>query len=559
MKRHTTLRNRLALYFLIVMLVPFVIFISFYTISGSRTLRSIVSDQAQMLIETDAERIKQVIEGYRHKSYLAATAPDIQQMLASGHQPQGDEARGIYSTMYSIMSGDTYLASLSIVSSDGSVRISTHAFPEKYDIRTHSNEWDDTNIISLSERSANRDKQWFISIADHRMENGNQVAFSLLRHIGGGLGYAIIDVYSDALTSQIEGTGFFSDIILLDTSVYQAYSLMHIQDYGSFAAFPELDDTERLSLHPIPETDLVLAGAISTDATEESLKTAMLYMSISLAAGLIVSILLTLLFSRSISKRFSMISSGMKRFEKGDFTTKLSRTGIYEFDSLSITFNTMVKRIEMLVATRQEEEAKAAEAERKALESQMNPHFLFNTLSSIKALARLHGEDEIYRITIRLGKLLRYSIDNHSPDATIRESLDLVECYLMIQKLRFGERLSYGISVDDSLLDLETPKLILQPIVENAVTHGLEEKIGGWNIWITIKKTGGRLQMQVCDNGIGFQSIPDMKDLEHSQHTGLYNVYRRLELKYGGSFSLSIASRPGEGSVITIVLPLEES
>ena len=95
MKRHTTLRNRLALYFLIVMLVPFVIFISFYTISGSRTLRSIVSDQAQMLIETDAERIKQVIEGYRHKSYLAATAPDIQQMLASGHQPQGDEARGI--------------------------------------------------------------------------------------------------------------------------------------------------------------------------------------------------------------------------------------------------------------------------------------------------------------------------------------------------------------------------------------------------------------------------------------------------------------------------------
>ena len=253
------------------------------------------------------------------------------------------------------------------------------------------------------------------------------------------------------------------------------------------------------------------------------------------------------------------IAGQVEAFEKGDFTTKLSRTGIYEFDSLSITFNTMVKRIEMLVATRQEEEAKAAEAERKALESQMNPHFLFNTLSSIKALARLHGEDEIYRITIRLGKLLRYSIDNHSPDATIRESLDLVECYLMIQKLRFGERLSYGISVDDSLLDLETPKLILQPIVENAVTHGLEEKIGGWNIWITIRKTGGRLQMQVCDNGIGFQSIPDMKDLEHSQHTGLYNVYRRLELKYGGSFSLSIASRPGEGSVITIVLPLEES
>ncbi len=558
MKRHTTLRNRLALYFLIVMLVPFVIFISFYTISGSRTLRSIVSDQAQMLIETDAERIKQVIEGYRHKSYLAATAPDIQQMLASGHQPQGDEARGIYSTMYSIMSGDTYLASLSIVSSDGSVRISTHAFPEKYDIRTHSNEWDDTNIISLSERSANRDKQWFISIADHRMENGNQVAFSLLRHIGGGLGYAIIDVYSDALTSQIEGTGFFSDIILLDTSVYQAYSLMHIQDYGSFAAFPELDDTERLSLHPIPETDLVLAGAISTDATEESLKTAMLYMSISLAAGLIVSILLTLLFSRSISKRFSMISSGMKRFEKGDFTTKLSRTGIYEFDSLSITFNTMVKRIEMLVATRQEEEAKAAEAERKALESQMNPHFLFNTLSSIKALARLHGEDEIYRITIRLGKLLRYSIDNHSPDATIRESLEMAESYLMIQRIRFGERLSYEISCPEELEDAITPRLIIQPLAENAIIHGLEGMTGPFRLQVEVCECGSRLRISVKDNGAGFEPPENLTQLEREGHTGLYNIKRRLELRYGSDFSLSISSRMGEGTEIVLLLPLEK-
>lgn len=558
MRGRSTLSRRLILYFLTVMLLPFIIFISFYLISGERTIRRVLDSQAEILIETDAELLRSVIEEYRHKSYLVATNQNIIDLLRKGVQPQGETARRIYSEIYSIMSGDTYLASLSIVSTNGSVRISTHEFPEKYDVRTHSNAWDETNIIALAERNINKDKQWFISISDHRIENGHQIAFSLLRRIS-TLGYAIIDVYTDAITPFIGSGGFFADIILTDSSTYQAYSILHSQSFGSFSAFPALSEPENLTVHPIVGTDLVIAGVMSTENAEMGIRSTMLYLLLSLAIGIAVSVLLTIIFSRSISKRFSMISSGMKRFEQGDFTTKLSTTGIYEFDRLSIAFNIMVKRIETLIARQREEEAKTAEAERKALESQLNPHFLFNTLSTIKALARLHGEDQIYTIAVRLGKLLRYSINNHASDATIKESLELAESYLMIQKIRFGDRLHYSISCPENLLDVQIPRLIIQPLAENAVIHGLEGKTGQWELSITVEEKEGKIRIMVTDNGLGFNPDIITEDLMQEGHTGLYNIRRRLELRYGKSFSFTLESEEGQGTTAMLELPTGES
>ena len=554
MKGRTTLSKRLIIYFLTVMIIPFVIFVSSYLITGRETLSKVLDDQAEVMIASDAESMRAVIEEYRHKSYLVSSNALIRSALLSGVQPEGDDARAIYEQLYSIMSGDTYLAALSVVSSDGNVRMSTHTFPEKYDLRTHSNSWDETNILSLADRSTYRDKQWFISIMDHRTENGHQVAFSLLRRID-TLGFAIIDIYMDALPDDLGGNGFFSDMILIDTKVYQACSLIHTQNYGSFSEFPALQNKGNITVRPIPNTDLVIAGVISIDVAETSLNSTLLTLSISLAVGIAISVLLTLLFSRSISKRFRIINSGMKRFEQGDFTTKLETTGIYEFDSLSIAFNIMVKRIESLIARQREEEAKTAEAERKVLESQMNPHFLFNTLSTIKALARLHGEDQIYTIAVRLGKLLRYSVNNHRSDDTVKESLELVESYLMIQRIRFGDRLTYSIECPEELMETKIPRLIIQPLAENAVIHGLEGKTGEWNLMIDVSEKDDHIIIKVQDNGMGFDSPPDFESLMENGHTGLYNIRRRLELRYRDDFSFDIKSEKGRGTTISLRIP----
>ena len=560
-----TLSGRLIIYFLIVMLVPFILVVSYTVLNYSRGIEGALRGQAETALEADAYLIESEIQEYRHKAYILSSSPVIISVLEQDDpDATRDNIREVYEEIYGTMAGDTYKAMASIVSITGGVRISTHDFPEVYDLRTHSNEWDSSSIITVARQRTKGERASIISIEDHRIEGGRQVLLSILRRVfsssGQVVGYVIIDVMADAIIPEVNGSNLFADIVLLDNESYSAISLVHPQRHGDFSEFPFIrDDIEDSYFAHIEGTELEIAAASLNPLIRENLQSWMAILAISLASGIAISIILSLIFSRSISKRMRRIIDSMKSFQKGDFNIKLERTGIREFDELSVTFNIMVHRIELLLKKTREEEAKSAEAERKALESQMNPHFLFNTLNSIKALAKMHGEMEIYQTTLRLGKLLRSSIDNRKDSATIRESLDLVECYLMIQKLRFGDRLSYDICVDDSLLGTETPKLVLQPIVENAVTHGLEEKIGEWNILIAVRRNGPRLLMQVRDNGIGFQTIPDMKDLENSQHTGLYNVYRRLELRYGNDFTLTIGSRPGEGSVITIELPLEEA
>ena len=561
-----TLSGRLIIYFIIVMLIPFILVVSYTILNSSRGIEGAIRGQAETALEADAYFIGDRIQEYRHKAYLLSSSPIIIQVLEDDDpEAARSSLRDIYGEIYGTMAGDTYKATASIVSVTGNVRISTHDFPEVYDLRTHSNEWDSSSIITVASQRTKGERASIISIEDHRIEGGRQVLLSILRRVfsssGDVIGYVIIDVMTDAIVPEMNKNNLFADIVLMDTESFSAISLVHPQRHGDFSQFPAITDTDRdgdTYFADIEGTELELAASSLNPLLRENFRSWTAILAISLAIGIAISVILSLIFSRSISKRLRRIIDSMKSFQQGDFNIKLERTGIREFDELSVTFNRMVRRIELLLERTREEEAKSAEAERKALESQMNPHFLFNTLNTIKALAKMHGEMEIYQTTLRLGKLLRSSIDNRKDSASIRESVELVECYLMIQKLRFGERLRYAIDVDDTLLDTETPKLILQPIVENAITHGLEEKIGGWNIWITIRQDGRNIIMQVRDNGIGFSTIPDMKDLEHSQHTGLYNVYRRLELKYGSSFSFSIASRHGEGSAVTIELPLEE-
>ena len=556
--------RRLIVCFMVVMLVPFILLASYTIYLYSKGAEGMLKTQAETALSSDAAFMEAIIQEYRHKAYSLSVSETINKVLEEDDpQKTSENMKAIYEEMYAVMAGDTYKAVASIVSSTGNVRISTHNFPSVYDLRTHSNEWDNSNIITLANRNSDSLRASMISIEDHRIENGWEILFSVLRRTfsasGEVTGYVIIDVYCDAITAEINRSNLFTDVILVDKSSYSAISLIHPHIYGGFSEFPFLRevDSDTYSV-PIIGTSLELTATSVNPFIRESFRNWAYVIAFSLLIGILISIILSLIFSRSISRRIRKIVSSMKSFEKGNFGIKLERTGIKEFDELSITFNIMVRRIELLLEKTREEEAKSAEAERKALESQMNPHFLLNTLNTIKALAKMHGEDDIYLTTIRLGKLLRSSIDNRKSNATIRESLDLAECYLQIQKLRFGEKLQYRINCKEDLMEVETPKLIIQTIAENAVTHGLGEKVGEWFIEIDIRERNGMLCISVSDNGVGFQSIPSMDDLEKSQHTGLYNIYRRLQLRYGNDFTFNISSVKGEGSVVSITMPMEE-
>ena len=584
MARHTplisrhSLFGRLFLYFLIVLIVPLGLFVTYYVTLGGKGQDRYVANQTMNLVSNDAVKIGQILEEYRHKAYLLSTNAQIVSIIERDRlDPNSQESRDLYQLLFAVMKGDTYLASANIVSNSGRVRISTHNFPEVYDLRYHGNEWDmNSVIVQHSDLSPTAS---IISIRSHRTaENGRQVVASILRRIyddeGTNLGYLILDIYGDALTTHINTERVLNNVLIFDNTAFYATSLTNTEHYGSFDKFPTLlafkgDYSPRViatgdsmvAITPVPGTGLSLAGSISSGPVQGSLDRMLIVIIATMAVGMILATGLSLLFSRSIARPISTLASRMGEVERGNLQTHRIKSTIGEFALLEQSFNVMVTQIISLLDLTREEQRKLSDAERKALESQMNPHFLFNTLNTIKALARLHGEEEIYTISVKLGKLLRSTIDNHESESTLAESMALLDSYLTIQKLRFGEKLKTDLYLEPALKEVKTPKLIIQPLVENAIIHGLEPKVGEWQISVRVEEIEGRITITIVDNGVGFDedTLPEnLDELANSGHVGVYNVYRRLVLTYGDDLVFSIKSTVGEGTVVHISFAIDE-
>ena len=174
--------RRLIVCFMVVMLVPFILLASYTIYLYSKGAEGMLKTQAETALSSDAAFIEAIIQEYRHKAYSLSVSETINKVLEEDDpQKTSENMKAIYEEMYAVMAGDTYKAAASIVSSTGNVRISTHNFPSVYDLRTHSNEWDNSNIITLANRNSDSIRASMISIEDHRIENGWEILFSVLR------------------------------------------------------------------------------------------------------------------------------------------------------------------------------------------------------------------------------------------------------------------------------------------------------------------------------------------------------------------------------------------
>jgi two-component system sensor histidine kinase YesM len=575
----TNLFTLLFLYFLIVLIVPLGLFSAYYALAGNTNQERYLMRQAMNMTTHDASTIAQAIESYRHKAYQLSTNPLVVEILqADTLASESPQSRELYELLFTVMHGDIYLASANLVSNSGKVRVSTHVFPEVYDLRYQGNDWDMASIINQNSQVSPTAS--LISIQSHRIaENGKQVVASILRrvydHGGTNLGYLVVDLYADALFPQVNSDLVLTDMLLVDTKSFYATSLVHPERFGSFDRFPALktldgdytprsfpSDTSIIAISPIGETGLHLVGSLSSAPFFQSMENWLSAFSTTMIIGVVLALGLSYFFSRSIARPIRNLAKQMREVEQGELKHREVSSAIREFSQLEHSYNVMIEQIISLLDFTREEQAKLSEAERKALESQMNPHFLFNTLNTIKALARLHGEKDIYTITVKLGKLLRSSIDNRESEATLEQSMALIESYLTIQKLRFADKLTTEVYLDPSCKHIKTPKLIIQPLVENAIIHGLEPKVGSWNLSVRVERTGERISITVGDDGVGFppDRLPrDLDELANSPHVGVYNVYRRLFLKYGRKLHFSLKSKEGEGTWATISFPDEEA
>lgn len=254
----------------------------------------------------------------------------------------------------------------------------------------------------------------------------------------------------------------------------------------------------------------------------------------------------------------------LDQVEKGDLDVSLKITSGDEFERIGHSFNTMIGSIRHLLARHQELAKENMLATVQILESQFNPHFLFNTLESIRYMIKF-GPGEAEKMLVSLSRMLRYSIQNGKDVVTVKEEMDFISRYLQVMLYRYGDRLKYSIDLEEGSRGASIPRMTLQPIVENSIKYGFGEDRDCLEISISTRIQKGVLSVVISDDGVGISTelLEELKaNLDQGQnqtdHIGIYNVHKRIRLVYGSRYGVGIDSIMEKGTVVTLRVPCEE-
>jgi len=282
---------------------------------------------------------------------------------------------------------------------------------------------------------------------------------------------------------------------------------------------------------------------------------------------LVLSLLVAVIVAKTISNPITQLTKTMQQVRNGNFEIRNNYNAKDEIGILSDSFNTMVENTNELIQTIYQKELLKQEAELRFLKFQINPHFLYNTLETINWISRIRGVPEAGEIAKALGDLMREGLrdDDFVP---LKNEIRNIENYLLIQQYRYGEKIKIEINIDPSIEEINTPKFILQPIIENALVHGLDSKIDGGNIRIFGGYDEKDIILMVEDDGVGMpeeirrnllnENLRKSSKNDKHTHIGILNVHKRLRLYFGPQYGLSIYSELGAGTVVTIRIPREK-
>ncbi len=278
-----------------------------------------------------------------------------------------------------------------------------------------------------------------------------------------------------------------------------------------------------------------------------------------------IVIVFSLIASKSIVKPIKKLCDTAELVAQGDFTTRAEEREGDEIATLTYTFNSMIGQIGDLIENIKEEQLNLRITELKLLQAQINPHFLYNTLDTIIWLAEANKTSEVVNMVTSLSDFFRTALSEGRTFITVKEEVSHIRSYLEIQQLRYQDFLTYEIDIPESIYYYSNMKLTLQPLVENALYHGIKNKRGSGKISVRGRKVDDELIFTVEDDGIGMPEemlaglIEKVKNRKHEVNThggfGLVNVEERIKLNYGDDFGLSFTSSYHIGTVVTVRIP----
>lgn len=277
-------------------------------------------------------------------------------------------------------------------------------------------------------------------------------------------------------------------------------------------------------------------------------------------AIVIVSLIIVFIMSRRITRSLTLLARQMSRVTKSNFGNYITVKGSNEIVEVGKAYNLMLDELNEYIAELLKTQKEQRNAELSALQMQINPHFLYNTLASVKILVQQGNREKASATINALIELLQNTIGNASETITVEQELINLKNYVYINHVRYGESIHVSYFIDEQCHRAQLPKLIIQPFIENAFFHAFQGRSDGY-IYVMISRNGGNLVCEVVDNGVGFEPIKLDQHIksETSSHffsgIGIRNVNDRIELLYGGSYGVNINSSTGKGTHITITIP----
>lgn len=577
---NVSLRTRMLLSNIVVALIPFLIFSivsGFVFLDHAQKTAEEHSVQLIHQVSNSMDVYVETIEKMVNYIQLELQDTPFFTMESEGASGWDSETAYIRSVLENVANSHREVAGIFIATkedlyvSTGMSRISRDPFQNERWYREASENPEEIQLISVvtgrnivTNRSYSIDDVFSLAKAVQDPETGEV------------LGVILLDIRHDIIQSSINGVtigekGFVFVMDQEDNIVYtpvngivyrvnpkwvKAMEPMSVQiQGGSYQIRSELS----------PYTGWRTVGVFSMDEVMSSVNTIVYILFTCVIISLVLVVIVSFKFSRTLTNPIFKLKRLMKQAESGDLTVRFNFEHNDEIGELGQSFNHMIARIDQLIQMVYVEQENKRTAEMKSLQEQIKPHFLYNTLDTISWMARDYDAEDIVRLVDALTNMFRIGLSHGKDIITVKEEITHVSNYLYIQKIRYKDKLNYVIHVDESLYAIEVPKLILQPLVENAIYHGVKAKRGGGTITITGVPEGENLVFTVQDDGAGMlqekveelnRRMSERSVLDEKKSFGLFYIRERIQLCYGKGYGVHVESALGEGTRVTITLPL---
>lgn len=484
---------------------------------------------------------------------LAALAQDARTARALADAQDGDAGQALYAAMVGAASSCEAIANLYLYNADGACLGALRGTPAQEPLGT------DWGVLRMA-----REGETAFCAAD---ESGQ---IDAVRALPGGAGYALARLDGEWLRARLSGVHDPSSGVMLLSPQWRL--IFDTQATGSQERLALLRE-RLLAGEALSDGDASIVCSAAREEvsgftlllsqprafTRDMTRMALLIGAAIGALSLVLCVFAARMLSRSLSRPVQEMTQAMARMQRGEQGVRVTPRTDDELGLLAQGFNRMAQQVEENLRCAVERQRELNETRIRMMQAQLNPHFLYNTLDSMKWMGVTHGVPQVATLAQDLAGILRTSISGEE-FVTLEQELELLERYIDIQLIRFEDRFACEIEVDDSLMHLLVPKMVLQPIVENAVIHGVRDMDDGY-IKVYARCEDGELRLYVQDNGRGMDSeqsgaLSFGVSSKPGEHLGLYNVDSILRLHFGEAYGLSVRSRPGEGCLVMVRLPV---